>query len=334
MQTRLLVHFLTVVFILSLAACTLPQPEPSSTPVPTQAVLSTATAASTGTPQSPATPPLKTATALPSAVPFSVTFYPRQYASAGGFSITPPFDFPFQVIEKQAVVQNEEGSITISFYGELAPPVSQLPQEIVDSFVSTLMDRTGGVYNLGPGEPIDVDGAQGQSFNLDGYLGDFPFKGKAVALLVSEDQYLFGMVIANIEDDETLWSSQGEELFDSILHTVEFASVVPGDELCPVSTDPTYGSIQENPIKVGGDWMDGPARERGYLDVLRGPNGENVSYERTGSELVGDVILDIFEITIAGQSEKKTLYVDEYNYEAPKAPVGFSCSSPIPLQAP
>ena len=88
----------------------------------------------------------------------------------------------------------------------------------------------------------------------------------------------------------------------------------------------------DNPLKVGGDWLDGPARERVYLDNLRGPAGEMLSYFRRGSEVHGDVILDIY--IISGLGQDVTLYVDMYNFAVPLAPVGLTCAGPFALAAP
>jgi hypothetical protein len=101
---------------------------------------------------------------------------------------------------------------------------------------------------------------------------------------------------------------------------------------CAISSDFTYGFTQENPVKVGGGAFDGPPRERAYLDNLRGPNGESITYERTGSLPFGDTILDAFEIK--GLSQSVTLYIDEYNYTEPRAPVGFTCASAFSLTPP
>jgi hypothetical protein len=102
--------------------------------------------------------------------------------------------------------------------------------------------------------------------------------------------------------------------------------------VCVISTDATYGYTQENPIKVGGDAFDGPPRERAFLDNLLGPNGETISYERTGSMPFGNTILDAFEIT--GLNKEVILYIDEYAFTEPQAPVGFTCLSAFPLAAP
>lgn len=101
---------------------------------------------------------------------------------------------------------------------------------------------------------------------------------------------------------------------------------------CIISTDSTYGYTQGNPIKVGGGDFGGPPRERAFLDNLLGPNGEKITYELTESFNFGDTILDTFEIT--SLQNKVTLYIDEYSYTEPQAPLGFTCLSNFPLTAP
>jgi hypothetical protein len=102
-----------------------------------------------------------------------------------------------------------------------------------------------------------------------------------------------------------------------------------------VSTDATYGYTKENPIKGGGRSMfEGPSREEAYLSVLRGPRGEAITYKRLGSVPGPNAILDIYQITYPGLQKPIQLYVDMYNYSEPKAPIGFICASPFPLQKP
>jgi hypothetical protein len=101
---------------------------------------------------------------------------------------------------------------------------------------------------------------------------------------------------------------------------------------CIVSTDVSYGYTKENPVKVGGGAMDGPPREHAYLRNLLGPKGEKISYKRLRHVVFGGTILDIYEIK--GLKETVTLYIDEYSYTEPKAPVGFTCVSAFPLTKP
>jgi hypothetical protein len=98
-----------------------------------------------------------------------------------------------------------------------------------------------------------------------------------------------------------------------------------------ISTDKTYGFTQENPIKVGGTGS-GPANERKYLDALAGPNGESISYVRVGSccpfntpnGLMGGGMLDRYEIKWSGQTAPVYLYLNMYDKDELKAPVGFT----------
>lgn len=101
---------------------------------------------------------------------------------------------------------------------------------------------------------------------------------------------------------------------------------LPPITISEVAADETYGYTEGNPIKVGG----GPARERAYLSLLRGPNGEAVRYEREGSccpfetpnGILGEGhgLLDRYSVQIGSVAKPVTLYLNMYDYEQPKAP--------------
>lgn len=95
-----------------------------------------------------------------------------------------------------------------------------------------------------------------------------------------------------------------------------------------------YGYTESNAIKVGGeDYTNGPIFEREYLNRLTGPNGEEISYERTGSccgfetenGIMGNGMLDMYEVTYEGLKEPVILYLNMYDPHkgAPMAPKGF-----------
>ena len=114
--------------------------------------------------------------------------------------------------------------------------------------------------------------------------------------------------------------------------TVASAADAPPLKVTEVSTDATYGTTEANPIKSGGGLHDGVERERIYLSFLRGPHGESISSSREGSccsfptpnAVIGGIgLLDVYIVTIAG-GETRKLYIDMYDYDAPKAPVGFT----------
>ena len=118
------------------------------------------------------------------------------------------------------------------------------------------------------------------------------------------------------------------------------AAPAPADRstasLCAVSADPGYGLSVATPIQVGGGAMYGPARERRYLDALRGPEGQPVQYKRTGSMPGPDrsTILDGYEVSYAGLSQPVLLYVDEYHFSELLAPAGFVCGQAVGLDMP
>lgn len=106
-------------------------------------------------------------------------------------------------------------------------------------------------------------------------------------------------------------------------------------ELTEISTDPTYGFSEKNPIQVGGvDKMEGPLNEIRYLNALAGPNGEDVYYYRLGSCCpikskndpfgAGVVMLDNYLLTWEGAKDTVSIYINMYDYGELRALVGFT----------
>ena len=112
----------------------------------------------------------------------------------------------------------------------------------------------------------------------------------------------------------------------------------PPASACAVSDEPDFGTTKERPVEVGGGAMTVVARERRYLDALRGPNGETLQYRRIGSFPVERdrlVFLDRYEVTYAGLEKPIYLFLDAYHFDdGLKAPKGFVCAVPIGLTAP
>lgn len=100
------------------------------------------------------------------------------------------------------------------------------------------------------------------------------------------------------------------------------------------SDDKSYGYDQSNPIKVGGvKEVSGPKNERRFLNGLLGPNGEELSYKRSGSccafktpngSFNGTGLLDAYEVTWKGSSDKLTIYINMYDKGELKVPVGLT----------
>jgi hypothetical protein len=103
--------------------------------------------------------------------------------------------------------------------------------------------------------------------------------------------------------------------------------------LTGVSTDPTYGFSEKNPVEVGGvDKGEGPLNERRFLNALAGPNGEPISYYRAGSccpvksenGFMGKAMLDNYRVTWEGSADTVSIYINMYDYGELMAPVGFT----------
>jgi hypothetical protein len=105
-----------------------------------------------------------------------------------------------------------------------------------------------------------------------------------------------------------------------------------------VSDEAEFATTRTHAVQVGGGALYVAARERRYLDALRGPGGEPLQYRRTGSlplEADGRTILDTYEVTYPGLEKPVIFYLDAYHFDdALKAPKGFVCAVPIGLSAP
>lgn len=103
-------------------------------------------------------------------------------------------------------------------------------------------------------------------------------------------------------------------------------------KITKVTTDKSYGS-EKNPIMVGGVAdSKGPLNERTYLDLLAGPNGEEISYKRvrsccafkTDRGFLGEGLLDVYLIRYEGLEKPIELFINMYDYSTLYAPVGFT----------
>jgi hypothetical protein len=96
------------------------------------------------------------------------------------------------------------------------------------------------------------------------------------------------------------------------------------------SDDKSYGYTEKNPIKVGGSMREGPKNERRFLNALSGPNGETLEYVRLGSccafqtknsEFGG--LLDKYSVTYEGLKENLIIYINMYDSDTLKVPLGL-----------
>ena len=309
-----------IIFTLFAAGCSTPLiavptitpttvPSSTSTPVPTP----TATATVTKTP-------------IPTQTPL-VRLGETHVINEGGFSVRVPISYASQIGERQVFISSLDGSLAISF---ASVDSTSSGEEIIDEYLNALASKSDGEFKKTPAEPVTVDGVEGQAFDLTGALAGSPLQGKTFIIPLGSNRSFFAFGISNISEDENAWKEHGGKVFEAVIASIEFMEP-ENTSSCPIATDMTYGYSMENAIRVGdgGDFFGGPARERAYLDNLRGPNGEPISYERTGSLNLEDTILD--EYVITGLGNPVTLYLDIYKFEELKAPAGFTCAGSFDL---
>jgi hypothetical protein len=100
-----------------------------------------------------------------------------------------------------------------------------------------------------------------------------------------------------------------------------------------VSEDETYGYSAKNPIRVGGGRSAGVRNQLRYLNALKGPQGQAVTYERQASccpfrtrrgVVDNSALLDVYAVTWTGNSKPVTLYLNMYRGGKLLAPRGFT----------
>ncbi|HVF24656.1 MAG TPA: hypothetical protein VNA23_02135 [Anaerolineales bacterium] len=230
------------------------------------------------------TPILPTATLTPA--PTAITEPISTLAVAEGFTISVPFFLRHQVNGNTVLIKDDENILNISF--TVDPYNGAALIDVIDTYLASL-EKRGWQFTKGEQAEIQVDGVAGVTMGLSGSAGELSFEGQAVAVSPKSNFVMFGLGISRTNDDKDTWTNNGKATFEGLIQTVQFTDTNP---TCLISSDKTYGYSEANPIKVGGDAFSGPSRERAYLDRLRGPDGEELSYEREGSLPSGDTILD------------------------------------------
>ena len=311
----------TIVLIVLLTGCSTPL-FAAPTATPTATLTSTSTLIPTQTPTATST---KTLTATPRPV---VQLGERLTVPDGGFSFRVPIAYASQIEEQQAFISDLEGMLIISFAGVQS---TSPEEEIIDDYLDVIASRGNGEFVKTPANPMTVNGINGQAFDLTGSMFGSPLQGKTFIVPIRPDHFLFGLAMSNLSSEEQNWEDHGSKIFEAVIDTIEFTEP-QNTGTCSIATDDTYGYTQENAIRVGdgGEFLGGPVREEAYLNNLRGPNGELISYKSTGSLSFENTILD--EYIIIGLPTPVTLYIDVYSFEEPMAPAGFTCAGPFNLK--
>ena len=105
-------------------------------------------------------------------------------------------------------------------------------------------------------------------------------------------------------------------------------TAAPGD-VCVNATDPGYGFTPENPVRIGYDPRIEGIDEHECLPWLLGPQGQPVNTELQEVVTLGESKLCRVAVSYEGQAAPAIMYFDVNLFEQPKAPLGFTCGSPV-----
>ncbi len=321
-------------------------PPTATTVPPTATLLPTAAPVPSATPR-PTVQPTLTATLplTPTTESAEVWLRSVQRVPGGGYAFQAPNGYGIEQQQSKdgsvfaSLLFNDEQGAYMALLNAASPtaPITKSPEELVAgtvaNFVTTFMRDVK--LSVGPLSPIALPVGPGQAADLK-RDADGVVIGQAVIIMSGTTRAFFVVGGSGPGAEPGRWQKLGAAEFKAVLRSVTFfqPETPAGAILCPVAGDPTYGYSKGNPIRVGGGGLNGPPRERAYLDALRGPHGEAVTYQRMGSLPEGNTILDIYHLSYANLAAPAVLYVDEYTCESLYAPVGFTCAYAFPLAAP
>jgi Tol biopolymer transport system component len=149
-------------------------------------------------------------------------------------------------------------------------------------------------------------------------------EGSRDIFIISAD----GMAINKLTDSPT------EDFYPSWSPEISFlaeAQAVPTplpDAVCVNADDPAYGYSIDNPVRIGYDPRIAGDDAHQCLPWLLGPQGQPLGTEVLQQVRHGGTTLCEVEVFYKGQEEPVVMYFDIFNYEQPRAPVGFTCGSP------
>ena len=183
-------------------------------------------------------------------------------------------------------------------------------------------------------QPLMTNNIPGLSVNFTGQLEDQPIAGKLSTFFPNTRCFSL-IAFNNGADAENLWQTSGQYAYAKLLDSLRFLDQLQA-ATCQVSSDPSYGLTPDNPIRVGNtNIKDGLEREELYLNTLRGPSFEEVSYSRLNPQYnTAREIVDVYTVSYQGLAEPVTLYFEIFKFESPNAPLGFNCEAPFPLAVP
>lgn len=314
MTQKIIILLLTLSLLLtSCSALPALQPEPSPSPSATELPAPTVT-------------PTITPTATPTLSPLLGS---EQAFPAAGYSLRLPLGLIGQPQDGHLTLTDPSQKIVFFVMGSRSNPRSLNNADLLESALLLFFTGNNDTYTAGEQRPISINGSEGFTTDLTGVLLNDPIEGQAFVVQKEDGQFIFGFGFANISQEPTLWQAKASDMFAAMLQSAHFLSPEQGNanEACDISTDPTYGYTETNPIRVGGGVTGGETHAGVYFENLAGPDGHAIQFSHTGSILSGDVTLEVYEVIV--QDQTLIFYVDHFSPIQLQAPVGFTCLEAI-----
>ena len=149
-----------------------------------------------------------------------------------GFSFQPIKDYDVIPLDigngiQNVILHDKEKNFSIYFVGTKTDSRFKSAGDVLIFWMPALTQNDPeGVINPISDHPITVDDISGISVDVSGKLLKKPLTGQVVSLWVSQSQYLFVLGFSDAENHATLWASEGQEAFDTLVSTIEFSNSV------------------------------------------------------------------------------------------------------------
>lgn len=264
--------------------------------------------------------------------PFSFDFdYSRfVWVGMGGFAFESVPGYLVEINVTQSSVSDPSGRILFTLTGSsMQKPISvdNVMAEFMDIMSATFMDLT-----ISETTPVFIQEFKGLSVDIQGYLSSNAFTGRVVTVLPSANNQFLAQAIGMQNGGTDYWLSSGDSDFTAILASLQFFE--PTDSACMIADKDDYGYNPEDPIRIGTSKTGDQKHEALYLDNLRGPNFEPVTYQFLRLQTSNQVELQVYQVETPAQTSPILLYLDTKNYQYPRAPKGFKCPQPFNLPPP
>lgn len=282
-----------------------------------------------------------TITPTPKPVDYIRTGDPVSLTQAG-FSFTPVTNWdasgqPLLIVTLSDHVRLSNDAETLYFnLSAEAAGSAQSTQACLDRIVTHMRQDVTNL-TVSAAQPRNLAGLEGVITQLTGNLLDQPVLG-FLSVVLTQQRCFSLLSLATGAEAETLFINIGQSIDQSLASSLVWLdpSAQTTPVACPISSDPTYGTDLNNPIRIGNLVLyDGFQREEVYLSTLRGPKGEEILFSRLAPRFnTTEEIVDVYEIRYSDSMKPLKFYFDTAKYEPPLAVTGFTCEAPFPIQAP